>query len=180
MVLTLWRYQKPSLCERLAGTAAGSSQVNENRPEGLSLGRLPACASWRLHGNHSAHQGSLKLRDRVHVPGSFRRLQCRHTSMVGRLPAAGNWIYRPMMNPGSGRHQDAARTPPPAGPRPASTKVVDAAACTQECARCRNHTLPLGQDGPAAGRQGQALCHCLEKAERFNTPPARCSPSYAR
>jgi hypothetical protein len=118
MVLTLWRYQKPSLCERLAGTAAGSSQVNENRPEGLSLGRLPACASWRLHGNHSAHQGSLKLRDRVHVPGSFRRLQCRHTSMVGRLSAAGNWIYRRMVNPGCGRHQDTARTPTPGRPPP--------------------------------------------------------------
>jgi len=117
------RFGLPLWCSRYGGIknqacARGSQgrreahpQVNENRPEGLSLGRLPARASWRLHGNHSAHQGSLKLRDRVHVPGSFRRLQCRHTSMVGRLPAAGNWIYRRMVNPGCGRHQDAARTP---------------------------------------------------------------------
>ena len=66
-----------------------------------SLGRLPASAAWRLHSNHSADQsstglqGSTGLRDRVHVPGSFRRLPCRHISMIGRRAAAGNCIYRP-------------------------------------------------------------------------------------
>ena len=100
------------------GDSLAHPQVNENRPGGLSLGRLPASASWRLHGNHSADQGSLKLRDRVHVPGSFRRLQCRHTSMVGRLPAQGNCIYRRMVNPGSGRHRTPPGPPPPAARRP--------------------------------------------------------------
>ena len=152
------RFGLPLWCSRYGGVknqacARGSQgrqeahpQVNENRPEGLSLGRLPARASWRLHGNHSAHQGSLKLRDRVHVPGSFRRLQCRHTSMVGRPPAASNWIYRRMVNPGCGRHQDAARTPtarrPAAGgrlrrrwwmrqPAPKSVHVAATTPCRQ-------------------------------------------------
>jgi hypothetical protein len=221
-VLTLWRCQKPSLYERLAGTAGvepafagfedslAHPQVNENRPEGLSLGRLPASVSWRLHGNHSADQGSLKLRDRVHAPGSLRRLQCRHTSMVGRLPAAGNWIYRRMVNPGSGRHRDAVRTPhshshsPPPGPptpgrptptpgrpTPAARRPTPATRRPAAGVRRRGRwwmrqpapqsvhvaaTTPCreARTGPAAGRPGPSTVtgHCLEKTERFNTPPA--------
>jgi hypothetical protein len=106
----LWTCQKPSLYERRAGTAgvepaffpvlgtgclsAGSSLSKRKPPRGLSLGRLPASASWLLHSNHSTDQGSLKLRDRVHGPGSFGLLPCRHVSMVGRRAAAGNCIYR--------------------------------------------------------------------------------------
>ena len=108
--------------------SAGSSLSKRKPPRGLSLGRLPASASWRLHSNHSTDQGSLKLRDRVHVPVSFLRLPCRHIFMVGRLPGEGNCIYRRMANPGRHRgggrprHRDAARTTPtdrttPPGPR---------------------------------------------------------------
>ena len=192
MVLTLWRCQKPCLCERLAGTAGvepglagfGDSlahpQVNENRPEGLSLGRLPASASWRLHGNHSADQGSLKLRDRVHVPGSFRRLQCRHTSMVGRPPAAGNWIYRRMVNPGSKRHQDAARTPTPGRPAPAARlrrrwwmrqpapKSVHVAATTP----CREARTGL----PPGARPKHCNRPLPGKGRTIQTPPAPVFP----
>jgi hypothetical protein len=212
MMLTLWRCQRPSLYGRPAGVEpafcrfwrlAGSSLGKRKPPRGFPLGRLPASASWRLHGNHSAGQGSLKLRDWIHVPGSFWQLQCRHTSMVSRLPAQGNCIYRRVVDPGSGRHRDAAaRTPAPGRPpgvaarppgaaahrpppgaatrRPAPAKVVDAAACTLECARCRNHTMPPGPaprrtcrraPGPSA-----VTGHCLEKTKRFNTPPAPVFP----
>ena len=61
-------------------------------PRGDSLERLPACASWRLPSNHSTDQGSVELRDRVQVPGSFQHLPCRHISMVGRRPGEGNCI----------------------------------------------------------------------------------------
>ncbi len=61
---------------------------------GVSLGRLPESAPWRLHGNHSAGQGSLELRGRVQLPASFRRLPSRHTSRVGRRRRERNCIYR--------------------------------------------------------------------------------------
>jgi hypothetical protein len=127
---------------------AGSSLGKRKPPRGLPLGRLPASASWRLHGNHSADQGSLKLRDRVHVPGSFRRLQCRHTSMVGRLPAQGNCIYRRMVNADSGRHRDAARTPAPGSPPPGAAARRPA---PPPAARPRRP-----QPGPAAPPPGAA------------------------
>ena len=146
MMLTLWRCQRPSLYGRPAGVEpafcrfwrlAGSSLGKRKPPRGFPLGRLPASASWRLHGNHSAGQGSLKLRDWIHVPGSFWQLQCRHTSMVSRLPAQGNCIYRRVVDPGSGRHRDAAaRTP---HPRPA--------------ARCRRPPARRRRPPPTARRR---------------------------
>jgi hypothetical protein len=120
---------KPAFC-RFLGTgclSAGSSLGKRKPPRRLSLGRLPASASWRLHSNHSADQGSRKLRDRAHVPVSFLRLPCRHISMVGRLPGEGNCINRRIADPGArgtrrrSDHADrpghAAGPPPPPGPR---------------------------------------------------------------
>jgi hypothetical protein len=75
-------------------------QVNENRPVGISLGRLPASACSRLPGNHSPGQGSQKPRRRVHVPESLRRLACGHISRVGRPPRRGNRIFLARSAPG--------------------------------------------------------------------------------
>ena len=80
--------------------SAGSSLSKMKTAPRDPLGRLPASASWLLHSNHSTDQGSRKLRDRVHVPGSFRLLPCRHVSMVGRRAGEGNCIYRRIMKPG--------------------------------------------------------------------------------
>jgi hypothetical protein len=216
MVLTLWRCQKPSLQERLAGTAgvgpafcrfwrlAGSSLGKRKPPRGAFPGAVtgkclvaltrqpfrrsgqpqaarpgsctrlvsaPAMSSY-IHGRSSPSTGQLYL------PAHGKRRQraapgCR-TDPRPRQPAARR--RRPQPGP-------AARSPapPPRGPAPpprcpASPKVVDAAACTQECARCGNHALP---PGPSPGRTcrrapgpSAVTGHCLEKTERFNTPPA--------
>jgi hypothetical protein len=69
-------------------------EINENRPEGLSPGRLRASACSRLPGSHSAGQGSRKPRRRIHVSGSLRRLARGHISMVSRWRKPGNRIFR--------------------------------------------------------------------------------------
>jgi hypothetical protein len=75
-------------------------RVNENRPVGISLGRLPASACSCLPDNHSPGQGSQKPRRRVHVPESLRRLACGHIPRVGRPPRRGNRIFLARSAPG--------------------------------------------------------------------------------
>ncbi len=81
----------------------------KNRPPGIPLGRLPESAPWRLHGNHSAGQGSVELRDRVRLPASFRRRPYRHRSRVGRRRKGRNCIYRRIGRPAAGQIRLAAR-----------------------------------------------------------------------
>lgn len=212
MVLTLWRCQKPSLQERLAGTAgvepafcrfwrlAGSSLGKRKPPRGafpgavtgkclVALTRQP----FRRSGQpQAARPGSCTRL--VSAPAMSSYIHGRSSPSTGQLylPAHGEPRQRsartppgpPPPDPAPGRPQPgiAAR---PRRPHPASPEVVDAATCTQECARCRNHALPPGPSrgrtcrrapGPSAPGPSAVTGHCLEKTERFNTPPAPVFP----
>jgi hypothetical protein len=125
-----------------------------------------------IHGRSSPSAGQLYLP----AHGEPRQRAAPDAARTPGRPQPGIAARRPAPPPG--------RPAPPPG-RPASPKVVDAAACTQECARCRNHALPPGPSrgrtcrrapGPSAPGPSAVTRHCLEKTERFNTPPAPVFP----
>jgi hypothetical protein len=92
--------------------------------------------------------------------------------MVGRLQTEGNCIYRRIVNPGTrgtGRFgPQAASARPPTPP-----KVVDAASCSEEGARCRNHAMP-----PPRWRRGGGPR--LERPNGYSPATGTGIPSYAR